>query len=102
MTPGPRRFWQPASGCAALAVLALLGDAFNGMKNFFNFYNPTGPLSGVTTLAIVVWLAAWFLLAGKGDGRDVALTRVSVVAFALLATGFGLTFPPFMDLVKGK
>jgi hypothetical protein len=89
-------------GCAALGVFALLGDAFNGIKTFLNFYNPTGPLSGVTTLAIVVWLAAWFVLAKKWDGRDVAMTRVSVVAFALLAVGFALTFPPFIDLLQGK
>ncbi len=89
-------------GCAALGVFALLGDAFNGIKTLLNFYNPTGPLSGVTTLAIVVWLAAWFVLAKKWDGRDVAMTRVSVLAFVLLAVGFALTFPPFMDLLQGK
>jgi hypothetical protein len=89
-------------GCAALGVLALLGDAFNGIKTFLNFYNPTGPLSGVTTLAIVVWLTAWFVLAKKWDGRDVAMMRVSVVAFVLLAVGFALTFPPFIDLLQGK
>jgi hypothetical protein len=89
-------------GCATLGVLALLGDAFSGIKNFLNFYNPTGPLSGVTTLTIVVWLAAWFVLAQKWDGRDVAMTRVSTVAFVLLAVGLFLTFPPGMDLLQGK
>ncbi len=64
-------------GCAALGVLALLGDAFSGIKNFLNVYNPTGPLSGVTSLAIIVWLAAWFVLNQKWDGRDVPLTRIS-------------------------
>jgi len=67
-----------------------------------NFYNPTGPLSGVTTLAIVVWVAAWFILAKKWDGRDVAMTRVNGVAFVLLAVGFALTFPPFLDVLQGK
>lgn len=89
-------------GCATLGVLALLGDAFAGIKTFLNFYNPTGPLSGVTTLAIVVWLASWFVLAQKWDGRDVALSRVSIVAFVLLAVGLFLTFPPGMDLLQGK
>lgn len=89
-------------GCAALGVLALLGDAFNGIKNFLNFYNPTGPLSGVTTVTIIVWLAAWFVMAKKWDGRDVALSRVSTVAFVLLAVGLFLTFPPGMDLLQGK
>ncbi|MCR4301628.1 MAG: hypothetical protein NUV51_08455 [Sulfuricaulis sp.] len=89
-------------GCAALGVFTLLADAFNGIKSFLNFYNPTGPLSGVTTLAIVVWLAAWFVLAKKWNGRDVAMQRVSVVAFVLLAVGFALTFPPLLDLLQGK
>jgi hypothetical protein len=89
-------------GCATLGVLALLGDAFSGIKNFLNFYHPTGPLSGVTILTIVVWLAAWFVLDQKWDGRDVALTRISAVAFVLLAVGLFLTFPPGMDLLQGK
>lgn len=89
-------------GCATLGVLALLGDAFSGIKNFLNFYNPTGPLSGVTILTIVIWLASWFVLAQKWDGRDVALTRISTVAFVLLAVGLFLTFPPGMDLLQGK
>jgi hypothetical protein len=89
-------------GCATLGVLALLGDAFNGIKNFLNFYNPTGPLSGVTILAIAIWLASWFVLAKMWDGRDVEMKRISVAAFVLLAVGFALTFPPFMDLLQGK
>ncbi|TCT10122.1 hypothetical protein [Paralcaligenes ureilyticus] len=89
-------------GCAALGILALLGDAFSTIKNLLNFYNPTGPLSGVTTVAIVVWLASWFILARKWDGRDVALNRVGVIAFILLALGLFLTFPPGMDLLQGK
>ncbi|EKD98343.1 MAG: hypothetical protein ACD_23C00478G0003 [uncultured bacterium] len=89
-------------GCAALGVLALLGDAFSGIANFLNFYNPTGPLSGITTVTIVVWLASWFVLAQKWDGRDVALNRVSVIAFILLAVGLFLTSPTGMDLLQGK
>lgn len=89
-------------GCATLGVLALLGDAFSGIKSFLIFYNPTGALSGVTTLTIIVWLASWFVLAQKWDGRDVALTRISTVAFVLLAVGLFLTFPPGMDLLQGK
>lgn len=89
-------------GCAALGVFTLLADAFSGMKNFLNFYNPTGPLSGVTALTMVVWLAAWIALAKKWDGRDVAMTQVSAVAFVLLTVGFALTFPPLMELLQGK
>jgi hypothetical protein len=89
-------------GCAALGALTFLGDAFAGLKGLLNFHDPAGPLSGVTTLAIVVWLAAWFLLARKWEGRDLALKGIGIASFALLAIGFALTFPPVTALLQGK
>lgn len=100
--PGAAAILAAGIGCAVLGVFALLGDAFKGIAGFFNFYNPSGPLSGVTTSAIVVWLAAWFVLAKLWGGRDVAIARISAAAFVLLAVGFALTFPPIMDLLQGK
>lgn len=89
-------------GCAALGVFDFLGDAVKGIGAFFSFYGPTGTLSGVTDTAIVVWLVAWYLLARRWGGRDVAVGRVSLLAFALLIAGFLLTFPPLIDLLQGR
>lgn len=100
--PGAAALLAAAIGCAALGIFALLGDAFHGIATFFKFYVPTGPLSGVTTSAIIVWLASWFALGKTWADRDVAIDKVSLVAFVLLAIGFALTFPPFMDLLQGK
>jgi hypothetical protein len=100
--PGAAALLAAGIGSAALGVFALLGDAFKGMAGFFNFYKPTGPLSGVTTSAIVVWLVAWFLLARRWEGVDVDTRKVSIFAFVLLAIGFAFTFPPIMDFVQGK
>lgn len=85
-----------------MGVLAILRDAFSGVAKILNFYNPSGPLSGVTTMAIIVWLASWYVLAKRWNGRDVNIAKASVVALALLAVGFALRFPPFMDLLQGK
>ena len=67
-----------------------------------NFYNPTGALSGVTTVAIVTRPVSWFALNAMWRTRNVVMGRVNVAAFATLAVGFQLTFPPFMDLLRGK
>ena len=53
-------------GCAMIGILALAGDASDAIGKLLNFYNPTGTLSGVTTVGIVVWLLAWFVLHPAG------------------------------------
>jgi hypothetical protein len=89
-------------GCAAVGVLAILRDAFPAIASALNFYKPSGPLSGVTTVAVVIWLVAWFLLARRWRDAKVELGKVNTAAFILLAVGLLLTFPPFMDLLQGK
>jgi hypothetical protein len=104
----------PANGAAAAAVLAmamgsfvlgvcaLAGDAFPAMAHLLNVWNPTGPLSGVTSLAIIVWLTVWFLLARAWNSRNLDLRRINLVALGLVIVGLLLTFPPFMDLLQGR
>lgn len=89
-------------GCAVMGILAFAGDASDAIGNALNFYNPVGTLSGVTTLAIIVWLVSWFALNRAWREQTVPMVRINAVAFALLAAGFLLTFPPFMDLLQGK
>jgi hypothetical protein len=89
-------------GCAAMGILAFAGDAWDGIGKALNWYNPSGALSGVTSLAIATWLVAWFALNRLWRDKTVAMVKVNVASFALLAVGFLLTFPPFMDLLQGK
>jgi hypothetical protein len=89
-------------GCAAMGILAFAGDAWDGIGKALNWYNPSGTLSGVTTLGIVIWLVAWFVLSRMWSGKTVEIMKINVLSFALLAVGFLLTFPPFMDLLQGK
>ncbi len=89
-------------GCAAIGILSFAGDASYTIGHLLNVYNPTGTLSGVTTVAIVIWLVAWFALNRMWRTRTVAMGAINAAAFALLAVGFLLTFPPFMDLLQGK
>ena len=91
-----------ATGCFALAVLALASDASPSIAAVLNFWRPTGPLSGVTDVAILVWLAAWFLLSRRWDGRDVDLVRINLVSFAMFAGALLIVFPPIMDFLQGK
>ena len=100
--PGAAAILGAGIGCAAIGVLSFAGDASDAIGKLLNFYNPTGTLSGVTTVAIIVWLVAWFVLHRLWQGRTVSTRMVNVLAFAGLAIGFLLTFPPLMDLLQGK
>jgi hypothetical protein len=85
-------------GAFALGLLAVLADKIASMGRWMNFSNPTGPLSGVTTCAVVVWLATWAILQMRWRGREVRFAPFGNAALVLLALGILLTFPPFADL----
>jgi hypothetical protein len=103
-----------ANGPAAAAVLAMgIGTLCFGccitvtevdkhLADKFNWYQPTGPLSGKTGVAIVVWLITWGALSRSWRNREASLGRVSILAFVLLGAGFLLSFPPVFDAIAGR
>lgn len=85
-------------GSFAVAFFAIAADKSAFVKNLFVFYKPTGALSGETTVAILLWLAAWAILHWRWRKRSVSQRRINVIALALLALSLLLTFPPIGDL----
>lgn len=85
-------------GSFLLAVFAIIGDKSAAAKSFFIFSKPTGPLSGVTTSAIIVWIAVWIVLHLRWRGRSVKLARTNAIAITLLVLAVLLTFPPIANL----
>lgn len=85
-------------GCFALAVLACIGDKSAYIKSLLVFYKPTGPLSGVTTGAILIWVLTWGILEWRWRNRSLVMGRINAVALGLLVLGLLLTFPPLADL----
>jgi hypothetical protein len=100
--PGAAAILAAGVGCFLIGLFALIGDAYAPAATFFTFYAPSGPLSGVTTSAIVIWLALWYTLARLWHSKTVRMWWVNLLAFLLLALSLFLTFPPFMDFLQGK
>jgi hypothetical protein len=86
------------AGCFFFSVCAMLGDQSAFFHRAFTFSVAAGPLSGVSTTAIVAWLVLWAALRARWRKRDVALARTNALAFWLLLVGLLLTFPPIADL----
>jgi multisubunit Na+/H+ antiporter MnhB subunit len=86
-------------GCFTFAALAFAGDKSEAVKSALIFYKPTGALSGVSTLAIVVWMLAWVLFEWRWRRRNVSIRRISAAALIFLVLSFLLTFPPIVDML---
>jgi hypothetical protein len=85
-------------GSAALGVVTTLAEVSPGLKSILNVYDPVGPLSGKTTVAVLVWLIAWYALARRWRVRPPVMTSALVAAFVLIGVGFVGTFPLFFAL----
>ena len=96
--PGAAAVLAAGVGAFAVGLLAVLADKSAAIKSLMIFSKPTGPLSGMTTSAIVVWLAAWAILHARWRKKTVAPVHIKI-ALALLALAMLLTFPPFANLL---
>jgi hypothetical protein len=97
--PGAAAVLAAGIGSFCVGFFAVLADKLPAIKSLMIFSKPTGPLSGVTTCAILVWLFSWAVLYARWKNGTVELSRVSAIALGLLALGILLTFPPFADLL---
>jgi hypothetical protein len=89
-------------GAAVLGLMTTLAEASEGLKNSLNWYNPAGPLTGKSLLGVFAFLLAWGVLHVLYRGKNVNFTRATAVAFALLAVGLLMTFPPFFELFAAE
>lgn len=96
---GPAAAALIAAGIGTFAVGALtsLAEASAGLKDSLNFYNPAGPLSGKTGVAIMIWLAAWIILHSAWKTRNPDIGRIFTWTLVLIGLGFLLTFPPIFE-----
>jgi YHS domain-containing protein len=112
-TRGPQSAVAATNGAAAAAVLAVgiggfvlgllttLAAASRPVATALVFYGPVGPLSGKSTLAVVVWLAAWAVFHKRWKNTQVNFSGVFAVTLILIGLGVLGTFPPFFEWFGG-
>lgn len=96
--PGAAAILSAGIGSFAIGFLAIAVDRSSFLKKLFIFYKPTGPLSGVTTVAILIWLLTWVILEWRWRNKTVSPGRIHGAALLLLGLGLLLTFPPIAEL----
>ena len=89
-------FLAAGIGTFALGLIVILNES--GIFAAPALYAPAGGVSGRTTIAALVWLAAWALLHRSWRERQVGVDRVVAGAIALTLLGIALLLPPLWTL----
>ena len=84
-------------GAAALGLFTTLAEASATVKDWLQWNDRVGPLSGKTLLAVAVWLAAWAILHVTLRNRPFETRRALIITVVLLALGVIGTFPTFFQ-----
>ena len=85
-------------GIFTLGVSATLKASSQTIRTILSFYPPTGPLSGQTTVAIVIWIIAWVVLHNHWKKQEVNFRKVFTITLILIALGMLMTFPPLFEI----
>jgi hypothetical protein len=86
-------------GSLVLGLMICLAQGSKAIGNILNFYDPVGPLSGKTIVAVVAWLVAWAVLASKWKDQSADFGKVYKVTLMLVGLGLLGSFPVFFDLL---
>jgi hypothetical protein len=89
-------------GCVSVSICAWLGDAVPAIGHAFNWYPPTGPLSGVSASAISIWFIVWIACHRRWKGSSMPMGAIGVISLTCLVVAFLLSFPPIGDALQGK
>jgi hypothetical protein len=84
-------------GAFAMGLFVILNEA--GLFAAPTLYGPAGGVSGRTTLATLLWLAAWGVLHARWRDREIEPGRVFRLTVALIGAGILGTFPPLWALL---
>lgn len=95
--PVAAAFLSAGLGTLALGLFTTGAAAFAGVANALRWSTPVGPLSGKSTLAVIIWLAAWLVFGARWRGREVRFASIYRWTLLLVALGLLLTFPPFFE-----
>lgn len=85
------------AGIFTLGVSTTLKASSEVIKKILSFYVPTGPLSGQTTVAVVVWLLVWAILHQLWKNREINFRKIFAITMILIILGFLGGFPPLFE-----
>ena len=87
-------------GVLVLGVIDLLAKTVPPFDALLSWYPPTGDLSGISSLSVLVWLGVWAGLSRAWKACSVDSGRVLGATLILTVIGVILTFPPTAQVIQ--
>lgn len=84
-------------GSTMLGLMTTGAVISSGLKTFLNLWDPAGPLTGKTTMAVLTWLISWAFLNSKLKDKDYDLDKAFKTTLILIGIGVFFTFPLVFD-----
>jgi hypothetical protein len=88
-------------GAAALGLFTTLAEASTGVKDWLQWSDAVGPLSGKVLMGVLVWLVAWAILHAVLRNKPYETRRALVISLVLIGLGVLGTFPLFFQAFSG-
>ena len=85
-------------GAASMGLLTTAAAASSSARDWLRWSDRVGPLSGETTVTVIVWLLAWAVLHMIYRHRASETRRALAIALVLFGAGVVGTFPPFFHV----
>lgn len=85
-------------GALTLGILTTLAEANTGAKDWLQFQDRVGPLSGKVIVSMIAYVISWAVLAPLMWRRNLPFGVMALATALLLTGGFVGTFPKFFQL----
>ena len=80
-----------------MGFFTTLAEASSGAKDWLQWSDPVGPLSGKAIMTVIVWFVSWLVLHTAYRNRAYETRNALVIALVLVGLGVIGTFPTFFQ-----
>ncbi|OGS01314.1 MAG: hypothetical protein A2V88_15845 [Elusimicrobia bacterium RBG_16_66_12] len=84
----------------SLGVMFVWSHSWGDLAEWLVFREQVGSVSGLSTMAGVIWISTWALLTPPLWKRNVPFLWLTAIAGVLIAAGLLLTWPPIAQRIE--
>jgi hypothetical protein len=97
--PAAAAILAAAAATFSLGVMFTVSHLHAGLAQWLVFREQVGTLSGLSTMAGIIWVSTWAVLTWALWNKDVPFPWLAAIAAILIVAGLLLTWPPIVQRI---